>query len=300
MPSHGSAEIAILTVMATGQPNNAPTLRAGLIAEGPGWRVSDLVCGAGPQDRPFEERHEFVCIAAVTEGSFRYRSRHGDALLAPGALLLGNAGQCFECGHEHGIGDRCLAFHFTPEAFADIAAAAPGVRRAEFRRHHLPPLPAMTRFLAESEAAGMRRDVRAIEELAFRLAGGVARLLADAPPFEASPTARDEKRIGAVVRYIEARADDDLDIGTLADVARMSPYHFLRTFRRVVGLTPHRFILQTRLRRAAVRLRGSDAPITGIAFDAGFNDLSAFNRAFRATFGTTPTGYRAGRAASSL
>lgn len=286
--------------MATGQPNNAPTLRAGLIAEGAGWRVSDVVCGAGPQDRPFEERHDFVCVAAVTDGSFRYRSRHGAALLAPGALLLGNAGQCFECGHEHGVGDRCLAFHFTPEGFADIVAATPGVRRTEFRRHHLPPLPAMTRFLAESEAARLQRDTRAIEELAYLLAGGIARLLADAPHADASPTARDEKRIGAVVRYIEARADDDLGIDALAGVARMSPYHFLRTFRRVVGLTPHRYVLQTRLRRAAVRLRASDAPVTGIAFDAGFNDLSAFNRAFRATFGATPTAYRAGRAASSL
>lgn len=285
--------------MPTGRSRNAPTLRAGLIAEGPGWRVSEVLCGAGPQDRPFEERHDYVSIAAVTDGSFSYRSRHGTALMVPGALLLGNVGQCFECRHEHGIGDRCLAFHFTAEGFAGIAAATPGVRRAEFPRHHLPPRPATTRFLAETEAARLRRDGRAIEELAYRLAGGVARLFADAPRPDPSPTTRDEKRIGAAVRHINACAcgDDELGIGALAGIAGMSPYHFLRTFRRVVGLTPHRYVLQTRLRHAAVRLRASDAPVTGIAFDAGFNDLSAFNRAFRAAFGATPTTYRAGRAA---
>ena len=278
----------------TGQPNNVPTFRAGLIAEGAGWRVSDVRCGAGPQDRPFEERHDFVCVAAVAEGSFRYRSRHGSALLAPGALLLGNAGQCFECGHEHGVGDRCLAFHFTPEGFADIVAATPGARRTEFQRHHLPPLTATTRLLVETEAARLRRDNRAIEELAYRLAGGIALLLAEAPRADVAPTARDEKRIGAVVRHIEACADDDLGIDALAGVAGMSPYHFLRTFRRVVGMTPHRYVLQIRLRRAAMRLQASDAPVTGVAFDAGFNDLSAFNRAFRATFDATPSAYRAG------
>src|SRR5689334_2615044 len=61
------------------------------IAAGPGWRVSDIVCGAGPADRPFEERHADACIAAVTEGTFQYRGRQGAAVLAPGALLLGNA-----------------------------------------------------------------------------------------------------------------------------------------------------------------------------------------------------------------
>ncbi len=54
----------------------------------------------------------------------------------------------------------------------------------------------------------------------------------------------------------------------------MSPYHFLRTFRQVAGMTPHQFVLRTRLHRAAVRLRTSDEPISAIAFDAGFGDLS--------------------------
>ena len=90
-------------------------LSARLLARGEGWRISDIVCRAGPNDRPFEERHEDVSIAAVVEGSFRYRSSTGTALLYPGAFLLGNAGACFECGHEHATGDRCVSFQFAPE-----------------------------------------------------------------------------------------------------------------------------------------------------------------------------------------
>jgi AraC family transcriptional regulator len=75
----------------------------------------------------------------------------------------------------------------------------------------------------------------------------------------------------------------------------MSPYHFLRTFRHVVGMTPHQFVLRTRLHRAAVRLRRSDEAVSAIAFDAGFNDLSTFNRRFRRVIGVSPSAYRTGR-----
>src|SRR5690349_5774000 len=81
-----------------------PPLR--VLAQGSGWRASEVICRLGPQDRPFEEKHERVSIAAVIDGTFQYRSAAGRGLLYPGAVMLGNAGTCYECGHEHGVGDR--------------------------------------------------------------------------------------------------------------------------------------------------------------------------------------------------
>jgi AraC-like DNA-binding protein len=72
----------------------------------------------------------------------------------------------------------------------------------------------------------------------------------------------------------------------------------LRIFRQVAGMTPYQFLLKTRLHRAAVRLRTSEAAISTIAFDAGFNDLSTFNRRFRREIGETPGVYRARRVAA--
>jgi len=74
----------------------------------------------------------------------------------------------------------------------------------------------------------------------------------------------------------------------------MSRYHFLRTFRQVAGMTPHQLVLRTRLHRAAVRLRTSHESISAIAFDAGFGDLSTFNRRFRRLMGCSPGAWRAG------
>jgi AraC family transcriptional regulator len=265
------------------------------LASGPGWWVADVICTAGPRDPTFEERHDDFCIAAVTEGSFQYRSAHGAAVLGPGALLLGNSGHCFECGHEHGTGDRCLAFHFAPEHFETILAEVPGVRRVAFAVPRLPPLPPLMSVLAEAEAARDDGDGAAFEELGLRLAGAAAAALAGARRAGRRPSARDERRVTQALRRIEAAAHEPLALCDLADEAATSPYHFLRSFRAVVGMTPHQFVLRTRLHRAAVRLRRSDEAISTIAFDVGFNDLSTFNRRFRRLMGASPSAYRARR-----
>ena len=72
----------------------------------------------------------------------------------------------------------------------------------------------------------------------------------------------------------------------------MSPYHFLRTFKAVTGITPHQWLLRARLREAAQRLAMSRAGVTAIALDVGFDDLSNFIRSFRAEFGFSPRQYR--------
>src|ERR1700744_4585651 len=65
------------------------------IAEGQGWRAAEVVCAAGPADRPFEEQHAWTSVAAVLDGVFTYRSHLGRALMTRGSLLLGEAGRGF-------------------------------------------------------------------------------------------------------------------------------------------------------------------------------------------------------------
>lgn len=278
---------------ASARPPGAPVAHS--IAAGAGWGVSEVVCRLGPQDRPFEERHGDVSIALVLAGSFQYRTQSGDALLYPGAFLLGDAGACFVCGHEHGAGDRCLAFRFAPDLFAEIAASAAGSSRFRFPAAMLPASPRLALPLIEGTTRARSASLIAMEEWAIRLAETVLATLAGGVRGIAEPSARDRRRISDTLRHIEENFEQKLDLAALARVARMSRYHFLRTFRRALGLTPYQFVLSLRMRRAAVRLCTTDTQVAAIAFEAGFGDLSTFNRCFRDVFGMTPSGFRKAR-----
>jgi AraC family transcriptional regulator len=86
---------------------------------------------------------------------------------------------------------------------------------------------------------------------------------------------------------------EPLTLGEMARIAGLSRYHFLRTFKAVTGITPHQWLLRARLRDAARRLATSRDPVTEIALDVGFEDLSNFIRSFRSEFGVSPSRYRA-------
>ena len=235
-----------------------------------------------------------MCIAAVTAGTFHYRSTAGSAVLAPGALLLGNKHHSFECSHEHSAGDRCLSFHFAPEFLEGVAAGVAGARRIAFTIPRLPPHPALLPVIAAAASAREDSDEAKFEEVAIRLAGAVYAALMGNRRNAPAPSRRDARRVTAALRLIEAQAEEPLSLGALARSAAMSPYHFLRTFRAIVGMTPHQYVLHTRLYRAAIRLRRTADSISAIAFASGFGDLSTFNRRFARIMGASPSAYRAG------
>ena len=63
-------------------------------------------------------------------------------------------------------------------------------------------------------------------------------------------------------------------------------------FARVLGVTPHQYLVRARLRRAARLLAEADRPITEVAFDAGFGDFSNFVRTFRRAADVSPRSFR--------
>src|SRR5690242_21193096 len=147
------AKIAVKSASgpAQSQEQNVSRLSSRLLAAGKGWRVRDVICHAGPRDRAFEEQHSKPSIAIVVAGTFQYRSHAGRELMTPGSLLLGNAGQSFECGHEHGIGDRCLSFEYEPEYFESIVAETGGRNRAPvFSSLRVPPVRELSGVIARA------------------------------------------------------------------------------------------------------------------------------------------------------
>jgi AraC family transcriptional regulator len=262
-------------------------MRARVVAAGEDWRALDILCTAGPDDPAFEEMHDRSSVSVVLAGTFHYRVDDGSALMAPGAMLLGDQGRCFTCGHEHGEGDRCISFQFGPGLLERIAADA-GALRSTFAAPRLPPSRGTAALVAR--AAQALTDPSAAEEIALALAGAALRVERDVSlPHLA---ARDVARAAAAARGMEATPHAPHTIARLARAAGLSPFRFLRAFKAAVGASPHQFLLRLRLADAARRLLDTREAVTAIAYEVGFDDLSNFTRAFRAEFGMSPGAWR--------
>jgi AraC family transcriptional regulator len=131
--------------------------------------------------------------------------------------------------------------------------------------------------------------------------GKIARAVKPADRARAtSPGVKTETRsfyaaaVQRTVVHITRTLDEALDLTALARGAALSPFHFHRIFRGMVGETPLEMHRRLRLERAAQALLASDAGITAIAFDAGYETHEAFTRAFRQAYGRSPSAFRQG------
>ena len=96
--------------------------------------------------------------------------------------------------------------------------------------------------------------------------------------------------------FLTARLDDgNVSIAEVADACQLSRSHFSRAFRQSTGKTPHEWLLERRLERAAALLRTTDLAIAGIAASCGFADQSHLTRSFSKKLGLTPGDWRSGR-----
>jgi AraC family transcriptional regulator len=98
-----------------------------------------------------------------------------------------------------------------------------------------------------------------------------------------------QKRVAA---YIEERVAEDIPLTTLAELARLSPYHFSRSFKLSFGMPPHRYHANLRIERAKQLLANRERSVSAIALDIGFSETSTFTAAFRRLTGQTPSHYR--------
>src|SRR5580704_1843216 len=98
-----------------------------------------------------------------------------------------------------------------------------------------------------------------------------------------------QKRVSA---YIEEHVADDIPLATLAELARLSPYHFCRSFKHSFGMPPHRYHASRRMERAKQLLAKRELSVTTIALESGFSDTSTFSAAFHRLTGEPPSHYR--------
>ncbi|HTW69907.1 MAG TPA: AraC family transcriptional regulator [Acetobacteraceae bacterium] len=245
----------------------------------------DYRCNRGPHDAPYPEQHDSFLVAYVRRGSFGYRCRsHAHELIA-GSVLLGRPGDEYICTHDHACGDECLVFSFAPDVAETIAGAA------FWQAGCVPPAATPIVFGELAQAAATGAEI-GLDEAGLWFAASCAGAIAGQPPARIDASPRDRHRMVETALWLEAQAHEPICLETAAGTAGLSPFHFLRLFSAVLGVTPHQYLLRARLRRAARLLAGDTRSITDIAFDSGFADLSNFIRTFHRAAGMSPRRFR--------
>jgi AraC-like DNA-binding protein len=249
--------------------------------------VIEYRCNAGPDDTPFLEEHGSFSISYVRAGSFGYHVRGRSFELVAGSVLVGHVGDELLCTHEHAWGDECLSFQLAPELVDAL-----GDRTEVWRTGAVPPLPELMVLgeLAQSAIEG-RGDVD-LDEVGMLLAARFVETASGRQHEVPAAGERDRRRAVDAARWIDEHAPEPIDLERAAGEAGLSPFHFLRLFSRVLGVTPHQYLVRSRLRRAARLLADDARPITEVALDVGFGDLSNFVRTFGRAAGVSPRGFR--------
>ncbi len=98
--------------------------------------------------------------------------------------------------------------------------------------------------------------------------------------------------IRLALSYISNHFAEPIQLEKLAEIAALSPYYFTRLFTKETGLTPHQYIIQTRISSAKYLLTTSALSIKEISYQTGFRDESSFCTAFKKYVGDTPSAYR--------
>jgi AraC-like DNA-binding protein len=253
----------------------------------PRLTVSDFRCTAEPGEKPFAELHRCHSISFVRKGSFGYHSRGRSHDLVAGSFLIGSPGTEFVCTHDHVCGDECLSFFFDPELVETV-----GDRAEAWQVGAAPPLAELMVLGELAQAAADGSSDIGLDEVGHLLAHRLVEVVSGNAKKPAKVTARDRRRAVEAALWIDAHSHQEIELEDAARQAGISPFHFLRSFSSVLGVTPHQYLLRSRLRRAARYLADDDKPVTDVAYDVGFNDLSNFVRTFHRAAGVSPLKFR--------
>ena len=257
-------------------------LRSGSIS------VIDYRCSAGPADRPFVELHEDFSVSYVRKGSFGCRT-HGESFeLVAGSLMVGHPGDEYMCTHHHHVcGDECLSFQLAPALVETI-----GDRTEVWRAGCVPPLPELMVLGELAQAVAEGTSDLGLDEVGMLIAARFVEIVSGRERSASNASAPDRRRAVEAALWMDAHSAEPIDLDSAASEVSLSSFHFLRLFTKVLGVTPHQYLVRSRLRHAARLLADGTRPITDVALDVGFADLSNFVRTFHRAAGVSPRRFR--------
>jgi AraC family transcriptional regulator len=257
-------------------------LHSTMLARHEALSVIDFACNTR-----IEGVHTDTSISYIRRGSLTYRAAGRSHDLVTGAILVGRPGVDYVCTHDRGGAGECLSFRLTPSLIESIGSP-PSVWAAG----SVPPLAELVVLGELAQAAAEGRTDIGLDEIGMVLSTTLANVVCGQGPRSSHASATDRKRAVEAALWIDAHAAESIDLQRVARFTGVGPFHLLRTFSKVLSVTPHQYLVRCRLRRAAQLLLEDDRSIIDIALDVGFGDLSNFVRTFHRAAGLSPQRFR--------
>jgi AraC family transcriptional regulator len=241
-----------------------------------------------------EDRHDIfqICIPlggarlAVRRelqlGGFRH-SAH-----AAGSAVAFAIGQAHEVEWQRAAG--CVSFNVSAPFVAQLARDARGARSADRDDLAVRDL-FLTRIAQALYDELARGEIPAPSVVESLTAVAVWRVLHAPAPEAESNGQLSERQMDRLEQYIEARLDTSPSVADLAELSDLSLYHFIRSFKRSFGMTPHRYIMMRRVERAKALLRDTDLSVLEASLEVGLTPTQ-LARIFVAAVGVPPAEFR--------
>ncbi len=237
--------------------------------------------------------HDTFAIGVIEAGAEAFRYRGARHVAPRGSLVAVNPDELHDgCPAGDGFAYRMLypsvaLLQAIADDMADRPAGFPAFRRPVMAD------PEVAAKLRRAHALMQRRAAKlAVDEALTTALTLMVRRHADTAPQRHRP-GREAGPIARTRRHLDEGYMQDLSLTDLAAIAGLSRYHFLRAFRREVGVTPHTYLTGRRI-AAAKRLLAGAEPLSVVALACGFYDQSHFTRSFKGCTGLTPGQYRRG------
>ncbi|MEM7053502.1 MAG: AraC family transcriptional regulator [Pseudomonadota bacterium] len=145
-----------------------------------------------------------------------------------------------------------------------------------------------TRYRADI-LGGWPMDPLAAEASMLALTMHLMTAYLDSAPRRATRLPLDHQRLNRINEYVDEHLNGRITIRQLADVALVSPYHLIRSFRAATGLTPYEFVLSKRMERARQAIQLERKSVAAAAASVGYRNAPHFRNAFKRYFGLTPS-----------
>ena len=215
--------------------------------------------------------------------------------IRPGALWV------MPHGTRHGVrfegAMEGLALAFSPERFDQLVQAADGKNAAGLVQSLAaspPKVEHLMRALLYESRDPSTQDHLGLECIATAIALSLYQHARDTAVASIPGPRLAPKQVRAVQCYVGDHLDGRIALAELAAAAGLSPFHFLRAFKRSVGLTPGQYVLDRRMERARTLLKSGAMSVAEVGLCVGFAHASHFTRAFRRSAGVSPSVFRNG------